>query len=194
MDQKCRMFRKTEHSGHITDTRCKKVGPWSSEGVRGVASLTIPGGQEFHFHFSSNFYRLFLFFPKFSSFSSSFWPSGWATCPPGKALATPLGGVWKRGGGVKAAYTRRPIPLDMWVLLVTNFLGKNRSFAVILCSRMDFWYWIKHASFERPISCIGSHLKWKHTIDKIYCQPAGSLYRPLPLKFQDSASDLLILL
>ena len=31
-------------------------------------------------YFSSNFY----------SFSSSFWPSGWESRPPGKALATPL--------------------------------------------------------------------------------------------------------
>ena len=30
----------------------------------------------------------FLFFFKLCSFSSSFWPSGWATRPPGKALAT----------------------------------------------------------------------------------------------------------
>ena len=55
---------------------------------RGIASLTVPGGQEFHFlHFSSNFCRLLLFFLKFLS---SFWPSGWATRPPGKALAMPL--------------------------------------------------------------------------------------------------------
>ena len=30
------------------------------------------------------------FFLKLYSFSSSFWFSGWAACPPGKALATPL--------------------------------------------------------------------------------------------------------
>ena len=62
--------------------------------VRGVASLTVPDGQEFHFpHLSSNFYWLFLFFLNLFKFSSSFWPSGWASCPPGKALATPLGRV-----------------------------------------------------------------------------------------------------
>ena len=37
--------------------------------------------------FSSNFNQFFL---KLYLFSSSFWPSGWATRPPGKALATPL--------------------------------------------------------------------------------------------------------
>ena len=58
---------------------------------RAVASLTAPGGQEFHFpHFSSNFDQFFLFFLKLYLFSSSFWPSGWASRPPGKALATPL--------------------------------------------------------------------------------------------------------
>ena len=32
----------------------------------------------------------FLFFLKLSSFSSSFWSSRWASCPPRKALAKPL--------------------------------------------------------------------------------------------------------
>ena len=55
---------------------CKKIF-WIIQTVlktwfRGVASLTVPGGQEFHFpHFASNFYWLFLSFLKFSS---SFWP------------------------------------------------------------------------------------------------------------------------
>ena len=64
-----------------------------SRGVgRAIASLTVPGGQDFHFtHFSSNFNQFDLFFLKMFSFSSSFWPSGWATHPPGKALATLLG-------------------------------------------------------------------------------------------------------
>ena len=58
---------------------------------RAVASLTDPGGQKFLFpHFSSNFNQIVLFLLKFFPFSSSFWPSGWASCPPGKALATPL--------------------------------------------------------------------------------------------------------
>ena len=55
---------------------------------RAVASLTVPDGQEFHFpHFSSNFNHFFL---KLYLFYSSFWLSGWASCPPGKALTTPL--------------------------------------------------------------------------------------------------------
>ena len=59
--------------------------------TRAVASLTVPGGQQFHFpHFPSNFDQFFLFFLKLNLFSSSFWLSGWATRPPGKALATPL--------------------------------------------------------------------------------------------------------
>ena len=58
---------------------------------RAVASLTVPGGREFHFpHLFLKFQRISLIFPQSFSFSSSFWPSGWVTRPPGKALATPL--------------------------------------------------------------------------------------------------------
>ena len=57
---------------------------------RAVASLTVLGGQEFHFpHFSSNFDQFFLFFLKLYLFSSSFWPSGWAE-GPGYATDTKL--------------------------------------------------------------------------------------------------------
>ena len=64
------------------------------DGTRAVASLTIPGGQDFHFpHFSSNFDQFLLFFLIYFSFSSSFWLSGWASRPPGKALTTPLDGT-----------------------------------------------------------------------------------------------------
>ena len=56
-----------------------------------VASLTVPGGWEFHFLiFSSNFNQFFLFFLKLYLFFPSFWPSGWTSSPPGKALAMPL--------------------------------------------------------------------------------------------------------
>ena len=49
---------------------------------RAVASLTVPGGQEFHFpNFSSNFDQFILFFLKLYSFSSSVWFSGWAARP-----------------------------------------------------------------------------------------------------------------
>ena len=59
--------------------------------ARAVASLTVPGGQSSTFLiFSSNFDQFVLFFLKLYSFSSSFWYSGWASRPPGKALATPL--------------------------------------------------------------------------------------------------------
>ena len=69
------------------------MGPWGRPGDRAVANLSVPGGQELHFpHFSSNFDQFFLFFLKLDLFSSSFWFSGWATRPPGKALATPLPG------------------------------------------------------------------------------------------------------
>ena len=58
---------------------------------RAVASLTVPSGQEFTFPlFFLNFDQFFLFFLKLDIFSSSFWFSGWASRPPGKALATPL--------------------------------------------------------------------------------------------------------
>ena len=69
----------------------KWVGPGARVSNRAVASLTVPDGQEFHFpHFSSNFDEFFSFFLKLYLFSSSFWPSRWASRPPGKALATPL--------------------------------------------------------------------------------------------------------
>ena len=52
---------------------------------QGVASLTVPGGQEFPFlHFPSNFDQVFLFFLKLFLFSSSLWLSGWASRPPGR--------------------------------------------------------------------------------------------------------------
>ena len=58
---------------------------------RAVASLTVPGGQEFHFpHFTSKLDKFFLFFLKLYFFPFSFWASRWASRPPGKALATPL--------------------------------------------------------------------------------------------------------
>ena len=78
---------------HCLKSRVQILIPISFLGVfRSVSSLTVPGLQEFHFpHFSSNFLHFFLFFLKFSSFLSSFWPSGWATRPPGKALATQMG-------------------------------------------------------------------------------------------------------
>ena len=50
--------------------------------IRAVASLTVPGGQAFHFpHSFLTFWPIFLNFPYFFLFSSSFWPSGWSTCP-----------------------------------------------------------------------------------------------------------------
>ena len=53
---------------------------------------TVRGGQGFQFpHFFLKFRSIFLIFSlKLYLFSSSFWPSGWASRPPGKALATPL--------------------------------------------------------------------------------------------------------
>ena len=59
---------------------------------RVVASLTVPDGQEFPFpQFSSNFDQFFSYFSSnFTYFLPHFWPSGWASRPPGKALATPL--------------------------------------------------------------------------------------------------------
>ena len=44
---------------------------------RGVASITVPGGQEFHFlHFSSNLNHFFLIFPLSSFFCPHFGPPG----------------------------------------------------------------------------------------------------------------------
>ena len=67
----------------------------SRTSVRAVASLTVPGGQGFHFpHFLLKFQSIFLIFPQtLLIFFSSFWPFWWATRPPGKALATPLTSV-----------------------------------------------------------------------------------------------------
>ena len=54
---------------------------------KAIASLAVPGGQELHFpHFSSNFHQFSLFFLKLSIFLAS----GGVSCPPMKALATPL--------------------------------------------------------------------------------------------------------
>ena len=60
--------------------------PWKYVGsTRAVASLTVPGGQDFHFPYSFlKFQSYFLIFLTLFSFCSSF-------CPPGKALPTPLG-------------------------------------------------------------------------------------------------------
>ena len=79
-------------------------------GCRAVASLTVPGGQETTFLiFSSNFDQFFLFFLKLYLFSSSFLPSGWASHPPKKALATPLVGCV--GGMCGGGYPiEQPIP------------------------------------------------------------------------------------
>ena len=56
-----------------------------------VASLTVPGGQEFHFpQFPQIVINFSFFFLKLSSLSSSIGPSAWATCPFRKALAKPL--------------------------------------------------------------------------------------------------------
>ena len=55
---------------------------------RAVASLRVPGGQEFHFpYFSSYFDQFFLLFLKLVSFSSSFWPSGGRLAHPGRPCA-----------------------------------------------------------------------------------------------------------
>ena len=54
--------------------------PWRSLFGAGWAKVPL----------SSNFDQIVLFFFKLSPFSSSFWPSGWVTHPPGKTMATPL--------------------------------------------------------------------------------------------------------
>ena len=55
---------------------------------RAVASLTFPGGQEFHF--PQFFLKFWSIFPQTLLIFFLIWPSGWASRPPGKALATPL--------------------------------------------------------------------------------------------------------
>ena len=77
--------------------------PIVSDGIgvllcRAIASLTVPGGQDFHFpHFPLKFQSIFpqtllIFFLILALRVGELptWPSGWATRPPGKALATPL--------------------------------------------------------------------------------------------------------
>ena len=65
-------------AGKVTSRSLPKLG----EVHRAVASLTVPGGQEFHFpHFSSNFDQFFLFFLNFH-FSSSFDPLGGRVAHP----------------------------------------------------------------------------------------------------------------
>ena len=62
--------------------------------IKAVASLSPRVGKIGIFPQSVLiFLYFFLIFPQIFSFSSSFWSFGWATCPPGKALATPLGSM-----------------------------------------------------------------------------------------------------
>ena len=80
-------FERVTYSKYVTGTTYTEIMLLD----RAVASLTVPGGQEFHFpHFFLKFQLNFLFFLNLYLFSSSFWPSGWASRPPGKAPATPL--------------------------------------------------------------------------------------------------------
>ena len=56
-----------------------------------VASLSLPGGQDKSISSIFPHFPVFpLIFLNFPSFSSSIRPSGWATRPRGKAMATPL--------------------------------------------------------------------------------------------------------
>ena len=72
---------------------------------RAVASLTVPGGQEFHFpHFSSNFDQFLLFFPHtLRIFFLILVLRVGASRSPGKTLAKPL-------------ITRSPKLLDLFVM------------------------------------------------------------------------------
>ena len=54
------------------------------------ASQSWVGKSSTFLIFSSKFDKFFLFFLKLYLCPSSSWPSGWASRPPGKALATPL--------------------------------------------------------------------------------------------------------
>ena len=77
---------------------CVCVCVLSGVGFKAVASLTVPGGKSSTFLIlSSSFDQFFLSFLKLFSFSSSLWPSGWATHPPGKALATLLVDLYESG-------------------------------------------------------------------------------------------------
>ena len=75
---------------------CLSLGGPFSSGAPGHCPPMPPsryatGGQEFYFpHSFLNFDQFFIFFFTLYLFSSSFWPSGWATRPLGKALAKPL--------------------------------------------------------------------------------------------------------
>ena len=64
-------------------------GLWCHERCRTVASLTVPGGQDFHFPYS--FPKFQLHFLIFFSFSSSFWPSAPTRKGPGYATGTLTG-------------------------------------------------------------------------------------------------------
>ena len=75
------------HKGPISSKRTRKQGrsqPHSPGWARVPLSSFFPKILIFFPYFSSNFSH---FFPRFFS---SFWLSGWATRPPGKALATSL--------------------------------------------------------------------------------------------------------
>ena len=64
----------------LKSSKTSKLVEGSIPKPRAVASLTVPGGQEFHFpHFSSNFDQIFVFSLKLYLFSSSFWPTGFSS-------------------------------------------------------------------------------------------------------------------
>ena len=59
--------------------------------LRAVASLSLLGEQDKNFSsIFPHFLVVPLIFPQFFFIFFLIWSAGWATCPPGKALATPL--------------------------------------------------------------------------------------------------------
>ena len=83
---------------HTTQHHSKSIFP-------GPASHSRVGKSSTFLSFSSNFDQFFL---KLYLFSSSFWPSGWACRPPGKALATPLHTSFEKVKGIIVLHKLAP--------------------------------------------------------------------------------------
>ena len=127
--------------------------------TRAAASLTVPGGQGFHFpHFFLTFRSIFLIFPQTLLIFSLIWPSGWASRPSGKALATPLN---------KTSFLfHRTYHLIVFfklgcvtVLSSKKIVEHELDLLILLGLWLSWWAWC--TCLWLPVSCMFSEIKTK---------------------------------
>ena len=111
--------------------------------IQGRSQPHIPGWARLPLSsfFSSNFDQFILFFLKLYSFSSSFWFSGWAARPPGKALGTPLllFAAWKETETIIACTVRVYIVISKIICRAReNMQFKKVKKEIINCKKRDF--------------------------------------------------------